>query len=121
MFRKVVEKIMKGYLPCNAKVYRNYCKFKNYDMNKKYNNNDFSICKNIDNGVYIDIFHLNSLEQNGKVYYDLTSRGLSNTIIDEKTKNDMEPFKKLKFERYYFNVPNNTQKILCTLYNKSIN
>ena len=114
-------KIMKGYLPCNSPLYRNYCKFKNFNLNIKHNNNDFSICKNINNGVYIDIFHLNSLEQNGKIYYDLTCRGLPNTMIDEKTKNDMEPFKKIKFEGYYFNAPNNTKKILCTLYNRSIN
>ena len=32
----------------------------------------------------------------------------------------MEPFQKLEFEGYYFNVPNNTQYLLCKKYNKSI-
>ena len=114
-------KIMKGYLPCHKDTYKNYCTIKKFDMRKKINNHDFSICKNINNGVYIDIFHLNTIEQKGKVYYDLTSRASPSTMIEEKTKNAMEPSQKLEFEGHFFNAPNNTMKLLCTLYNKSIN
>ena len=113
-------KVQKGFINCEYDIYKTYCKLKGYDLNKKYNNNDFSVCRNVDNNVFIDIFHLNSIKQGNKTYYDLSSFGNSNTLITEKEKNEMEPFKKIEFEGHYFNVPNNAQHILCKKYNKSI-
>ena len=112
--------VHKGYVRCDYDAYKTYCKLKGYDLNKKYNNNDFSVCTNLDNNVHIDIFHLNSIRQKNKIYYDLTSFGDSNNLITENEKNEMEPFQKIIFEGYYFNCPNNTQHILCKRYNKSI-
>ena len=113
-------KVQKGFINCEYDIYKTYCKLKGYDLNKKYNNNDFSVCRNLDNNVHIDIFHLNSIKQDNKTYYDLSSFGNSNTLITEKEKNEMEPFQKIEFEGHYFNAPNNTQYILCKKYNKSI-
>ena len=113
-------KVHKGFINCEYDIYKTYCKLKGYDLNKKYNNNDFSVCRNLDNNVHIDIFHLNSIKQDNKTYYDLSSFGNSNTLITEKEKNEMEPFQKIEFEGHYFNVPNNAQHILCKKYNKSI-
>ena len=112
--------VRKGFVNCEWDAYKTYCKLKGYNLNKKYNNNDFSICKNIDNNVHIDIFHLNSIKQGNKTFYDLTSFGNSNTLLTEKEKKEMEPFQKIEFEGHYFNVPNNTQHLLCKAYNKSI-
>lgn len=104
-------RVQKGRLTCESEFYKRACALKGYE----YSNDGFSVCKNLNSGIYIDIFHMNHIPQHGRDFYDVI-----NGLITTSEKDDMLPFQKIEFEGHLFNAPNNTKKNLCLMYNRSI-
>ena len=118
-FNKLLPKdieVQQGYINCEYNYYKNYCRLKGYNMNEKYNNSDFTICKNTKNGVYVDIWLVNSIKQGDKTYYDIKGGGSTNSLMTEQNYKNIFPLKKMEFEGRKFNVPNNTKFYLCKVY-----